>query len=156
MSSSSTRLPTPEGPGSVCTAEQGISRRRFAGLAGAALAAGLAPAGTHAYAAGERGFKPRRRWRRPRPPHLPAGFNRTFSSRFVNAGGLRQHAVIGGAGPPLLLVHGWPENWYAWRKVMPALARDFEVIAVISAVPGAPTSPPAGTTPAPSPATWSR
>jgi pimeloyl-ACP methyl ester carboxylesterase len=27
-------------------------------------------------------------------------------------------------------VHGWPENWYAWRLLMPALARDFEVIAV--------------------------
>jgi pimeloyl-ACP methyl ester carboxylesterase len=26
--------------------------------------------------------------------------------------------------------HGWPENWYAWRLLMPALARDFEVIAV--------------------------
>ena len=33
-------------------------------------------------------------------------------------------------GPPLLLVHGWPETWYAWRLLMPALARDFEVIAV--------------------------
>jgi pimeloyl-ACP methyl ester carboxylesterase len=108
-----------------------MSRRRFAGLAGAALAAGLAPAGPHAYAASDRGLKPRRRrWRRPRPPHLPSGFWRTFNSRFVDAGGLRQHAVMGGEGPPLLLVHGWPENWYAWRRVMPALARDFEVIAV--------------------------
>jgi hypothetical protein len=124
VSSSSTRLPTPEGPGSVSEAEQGISRRRFAGLAGATLAAGLAPAGTHAYAAGERTLKPlRRRWRRPSPPHLAAGFNRTFSSRFVNAGGLRQHAVIGGDGPPLLLVHGWPQTWYAWRMVMPTLEK---------------------------------
>jgi pimeloyl-ACP methyl ester carboxylesterase len=43
---------------------------------------------------------------------------------------VRLHAVIGGDGPPLLLVHGWPETWYAWRALMPALARDFEVIAV--------------------------
>jgi pimeloyl-ACP methyl ester carboxylesterase len=63
-------------------------------------------------------------------PNLPLGFADTFTSRYVDAGGLRQHAVIGGEGPPLLLVHGWPENWYAWRLVMPALARDFEVIAV--------------------------
>jgi hypothetical protein len=36
---------------------------------------------------------------------------------------------MGGAGPPLLLVHGWPETWYAWRFVMPVLAKDFTVIA---------------------------
>ena len=63
-------------------------------------------------------------------PNLPPGFADTFTSRFIDAGGLRQHAVIGGDGPPLLLVHGWPENWYAWRLLMPALARDFQVIAV--------------------------
>src|SRR5215213_618003 len=83
MSSSSTHLPTPEGPGSVSGA-----------------------------------------------PNLPAGFTDTFTSRYIDTGELRQHAVIGGDGPPLLLVHGWPENWYAWRLVMPQLARDFEVIAV--------------------------
>jgi pimeloyl-ACP methyl ester carboxylesterase len=63
-------------------------------------------------------------------PNLPPGFTGTFSSRYIQAGALRLHAVIGGHGPPLLLVHGWPENWYAWRLLMPALARDFEVIAV--------------------------
>ena len=63
-------------------------------------------------------------------PNLPAGFTDTFTSRVVDAGDVRLHAVIGGDGPPLLLVHGWPETWYAWRLVMPALARDFEVIAV--------------------------
>jgi pimeloyl-ACP methyl ester carboxylesterase len=62
-------------------------------------------------------------------PNLPAGFTDTFTSRYIDTGELRQHAVIGGDGPPLLLVHGWPQNWYAWRLVMPALARDFEVIA---------------------------
>ncbi|QGN48205.1 alpha/beta fold hydrolase [Micromonospora sp. WMMD558] len=61
-------------------------------------------------------------------PQLPAGFTDTFTSRYVEAGGIRQHVVVGGEGPPLLLVHGWPENWYAWRLVMPALARDFTVI----------------------------
>jgi pimeloyl-ACP methyl ester carboxylesterase len=63
-------------------------------------------------------------------PNLPAGFTEQFSSRFIDTGDLRQHVVIGGDGPPLLLVHGWPETWYAWRLLMPALAQDFEVIAV--------------------------
>src|SRR5215468_10817105 len=63
-------------------------------------------------------------------PNLPAGFADTFSSRYIDTGEARLHAVIGGDGPPLLLVHGWPETWYAWRFVMPALARDFAIIAV--------------------------
>ena len=62
-------------------------------------------------------------------PNLPDGFTGTFTSRYVDTGELRQHVVTGGDGPPLLLVHGWPQTWYAWRLVMPALARHFQVIA---------------------------
>ena len=62
-------------------------------------------------------------------PNLPDGFAGTFTSRYVDTGDLRQHVVTGGDGPPLLLVHGWPQTWYAWRLMMPALARDFQVIA---------------------------
>jgi pimeloyl-ACP methyl ester carboxylesterase len=61
-------------------------------------------------------------------PHLPDGFTGTFTSRYVDTGDLRQHVVTGGEGPPLLLVHGWPQTWYAWRLVMPGLARHFQVI----------------------------
>jgi pimeloyl-ACP methyl ester carboxylesterase len=63
-------------------------------------------------------------------PHLPAGFTRTFKSQFIDVGDVRLHVVTGGHGRPLLLLHGWPQTWYAWRLVMPALARDFQVIAV--------------------------
>ena len=63
-------------------------------------------------------------------PNLPEGFTDTFTSRYIDTGEVRLHAVIGGDGPPLLLVHGWPETWYAWRMLMPTLAREFEVIAV--------------------------
>jgi pimeloyl-ACP methyl ester carboxylesterase len=66
----------------------------------------------------------------PGAPNLPVGFANTFASRYVDANGLGVHAVIGGKGRPLLLVHGWPQTWYQWRLVMPALARDFQVIAV--------------------------
>ena len=61
-------------------------------------------------------------------PNLPDGFAGTFTSRYVDTGELRQHVVTGGDGPPLLLVHGWPQTWYAWRLVMPGLARDFSVV----------------------------
>src|SRR5262245_51600083 len=48
-------------------------------------------------------------------PNLPPGFTDTFTSQYIDTGDVRLHAVIGGGGPPLLLVHGWPETWYAWR-----------------------------------------
>jgi pimeloyl-ACP methyl ester carboxylesterase len=63
-------------------------------------------------------------------PNLPAGFADTFTSQYIDTGDVRLHAVIGGDGPPLLLVHGWPETWYAWRLVMPTLAKSFTIIAV--------------------------
>jgi pimeloyl-ACP methyl ester carboxylesterase len=77
-------------------------------------------------------------------PNLPEGFTATFASRYVDTGQLRLHAVIGGDGPPLLLVHGWPQTWYAWRMLMPALARDFEVIAVDQRGIGLSDKPPDG------------
>jgi hypothetical protein len=39
-------------------------------------------------------------------PHLPAGFPDTFTSCYIDTGGLRPHAIIGGDDAPLLLVHG--------------------------------------------------
>ncbi len=62
-------------------------------------------------------------------PGLPDGFSDTFRSRWVQVGDLRLHAVTGGDGPPLLLLAGWPQTWYAWRELMPALARDYSVVA---------------------------
>src|SRR5262245_33417748 len=63
-------------------------------------------------------------------PDLPDGFKETFTSRYVDTGDVRLHVVTGGEGPPLLLIHGWPQTWYAWRSVMPALAEHYQVIAV--------------------------
>lgn len=39
------------------------------------------------------------------------------------------HYVIGGHGPVLVLLHGWPETWWAWHRVMPGLAKHHTVIA---------------------------
>ena len=46
----------------------------------------------------------------PGAPHLPDGFTGTFTSRYIDTTGLRQHVVTGGDRPPLLLVHGWPQT----------------------------------------------
>jgi len=49
--------------------------------------------------------------------------------RAVVANGIRQHVRVAGEGPPLVLLHGWPQTSYAWRKVMPLLADRYRVIA---------------------------
>ncbi|GAA1657884.1 alpha/beta hydrolase [Actinoplanes couchii] len=67
-----------------------------------------------------------------------------FISRIVEVDGLRLHAVTGGDGPPLLLVGGWPQTWYAWRDVMPALARTHTVVAVDQRGTGLSGKPDAG------------
>lgn len=43
-------------------------------------------------------------------------------------GGTRVHVAEAGAGPPVLLQHGWPQHWWVWRKVIPALAERHRVI----------------------------
>jgi pimeloyl-ACP methyl ester carboxylesterase len=48
--------------------------------------------------------------------------------RFVNAGGLRTHVAEAGSGPPLLLVHGWPQHWWMWRELIAPLAENHRVI----------------------------
>jgi pimeloyl-ACP methyl ester carboxylesterase len=50
---------------------------------------------------------------------------------YVNAGGLRTHVALAGPedAPPIVLVHGWPQNWWAWRHVIPGLAQRFRLIA---------------------------
>ena len=108
-----------------------MSRRSLIGVAGAgALALGVGGATLTSAASAAGAVARQGPGSVSQAPHLPAGFWKTFTSRYIDAGGLRQHVVIGGDGPPLLLVHGWPQTWYAWRLLMPALARDFRVIVV--------------------------
>jgi haloacetate dehalogenase len=45
------------------------------------------------------------------------------------SGGVTIHAVKGGSGPPLLLLHGAPLTYYTWRDVAPQLAESYTVIA---------------------------
>jgi pimeloyl-ACP methyl ester carboxylesterase len=54
------------------------------------------------------------------------------------------HYVIGGQGDPVVLLHGWPETWYAWRHVMPALAQNYTVIAPDLRGLGDSSKPPTG------------
>lgn len=61
-------------------------------------------------------------------PSLPPGFDDVFESYRVPTGEIELHAVIGGEGPPLLLLGGWPQSWYIWRDVMLPLAERFTLV----------------------------
>jgi len=56
---------------------------------------------------------------------LPAGFQETA----LEVNGVTINYAHGGSGPALVLLHGYPQTWYMWRKVMPALVERFTVIA---------------------------
>ncbi|MGL4176359.1 MAG: alpha/beta fold hydrolase [Dermatophilaceae bacterium] len=56
---------------------------------------------------------------------VPAG----FVERRTQVGDIRLNAVVGGRGPTLVLLHGYPQNWTMWRKVLPALAEHYTVVA---------------------------
>jgi pimeloyl-ACP methyl ester carboxylesterase len=53
-----------------------------------------------------------------------------FSHYEENVNGISLHYVKGGKGQPVLLLHGYPQTWYEWRKVMPALSKKYMVIAI--------------------------
>jgi haloacetate dehalogenase len=53
--------------------------------------------------------------------------------------------VTGGSGPPLLLLHGYPQTHVMWRKVAPRLAQDFTVVVPDLRGYGYSSKPPAGT-----------
>lgn len=89
---------------------QNINRRTLLGMGGSTL---MLASSAHAYFATS-------------PGEPPAGFESSFEA--VN--GTRLHYVRGGEGPPVLLLHGMPEDWTEYRAIMPRLARHHTVVAV--------------------------
>jgi pimeloyl-ACP methyl ester carboxylesterase len=57
-------------------------------------------------------------------------FNQTFKHVFTGVDDIEMHHVQGGEGPPLVLLHGWPQSWFGFRGVMDQLAEHFTVYAV--------------------------
>jgi pimeloyl-ACP methyl ester carboxylesterase len=51
-----------------------------------------------------------------------------MTHRMVDVGAVQMHVAEAGSGPAILLLHGWPQHWYAWRRVAPELASEHRVI----------------------------
>ncbi len=52
-----------------------------------------------------------------------------LAHHFANLEGVRIHYVTAGAGKPVALLHGWPQTWYEWRRVIPLLADRYFLVA---------------------------
>ena len=60
---------------------------------------------------------------KPAPP--PTG----FQNKYETVNGIKIHYVIGGKGEPLLLIHGFGQNWFMWDRLMPELSKHFTIVA---------------------------
>lgn len=67
----------------------------------------------------------------PGPTTLPVPGLAGFEHRFDTVDGIRLHSVTGGKadGDPVVLLAGYPQSWFAWRKIMPALGERYRVVA---------------------------
>ena len=52
-----------------------------------------------------------------------------IAHHYADLGEVLIHYVTAGQGPPVVLLHGWPQTWWEWRHVIPALAQRYTVIA---------------------------
>jgi pimeloyl-ACP methyl ester carboxylesterase len=59
---------------------------------------------------------------------LPMPHVEGVEHRFLDIGGTEFHVAEAGEGPPLVLLHGWPQHWWSWREIIPPLAERFRVI----------------------------
>jgi len=59
----------------------------------------------------------------------PADPPSNFKHQYAVVNGVKIHYVIGGQGAPLVLVHGFGQNWYMWNRLLPELSKHFTVIA---------------------------
>jgi pimeloyl-ACP methyl ester carboxylesterase len=59
---------------------------------------------------------------------LPIPYVEGVRHSYHQAGSVRLHVAEAGDGPPLVLLHGWPQHWYEWRDVIPGLAGHYRVL----------------------------
>jgi pimeloyl-ACP methyl ester carboxylesterase len=51
-----------------------------------------------------------------------------IEERYIETNGIKLHTIIAGSGEPIVLLHGFPEFWYCWSKVIPLLNDDFKLV----------------------------
>lgn len=55
---------------------------------------------------------------------------KSWTHDYITTNGVKLHYVTQGSGPLMLMLHGFPEFWYSWRKQIPEFAQDHKVVAL--------------------------
>jgi haloacetate dehalogenase len=90
-----------------------LARRDFLGASIGAIAGGIAAQPAFAQATSNN----------------PADWFPGFRRLKIDTGGTTINLVVGGSGPPVLLLHGYPSSHILWRRIAPELAKEFTVVA---------------------------
>ncbi|MHA1479297.1 MAG: alpha/beta fold hydrolase [Promethearchaeota archaeon] len=51
-----------------------------------------------------------------------------IEEKLIETNGIKLHTVMIGEGPPLVLLHGFPDFWYGWKSVISGLKSDYKLI----------------------------
>lgn len=114
-----------------CSKMTGIARRDLVRQASALLAGAAVGAQANSQTRADGG-----------PAYLFPGSFRNYK---IQTSGATINLVKGGSGPPLLLMHGYPQSHVEWHKIAPLLARDYTVVATDLRGYGDSSKPPDGT-----------
>jgi pimeloyl-ACP methyl ester carboxylesterase len=61
---------------------------------------------------------------------MATGLGKEFVSQTATVNGITLHYIRGGKGPVVILIHGFPQDWFEYHAIMPRLAKQFTVLAV--------------------------
>ena len=59
---------------------------------------------------------------------LATGLGKDFASETATVNGIKLHYVRGGKGPTVILIHGFPQDWFEYHAIMLRLAKQFTVM----------------------------
>src|SRR5262245_7629811 len=58
------------------------------------------------------------------------GSGHGVSEGFADSNGVKIHYASAGSGPLVVMIHGFPDYWYTWRKQMAGLADKYQTVAI--------------------------
>ena len=64
------------------------------------------------------------------PVNADSGFDGKVKHDYADNNGVKIHYASIGQGPLIVMIHGFPDFWYTWRKQMEALSPNYQVVAI--------------------------